>query len=228
MTRGSLTTAPNTHSAFGGIINIKVLLACATLLTVTAAEAQEEPFAFELTPFAGYTSGGDFDDVTSGSSLELDDDTSLGLILNIRESANTQWEILYSRQATQADTTGLPISGSSLDLDVHYIQGGGTYHGDGDHAQPFMAATIGATHFEPGLPDFGSETFFSFSIGAGLQIRPSDRIGIRLEARAYGTLLESDTDLFCQTGPSSNTCAIRSEGTVLWQVQTLAGIVIRF
>lgn len=199
-----------------------------TLLLAAAANAQEETFNFELTPFAGYTFGGEFEDMTTAASLELEDDASFGMIMNIRESANTQWEILYSRQATEADTTGLPISGPPLDLDVHYIHGGGTYQGDGDRARPYLAATIGATHFEPGLAGLDSETFFSFSIGAGLQLRPNDRFGIRLEARSFGTLLESDTDYFCQSGPAGAVCAIRSEGTVLWQIQTMVGFVFRF
>jgi opacity protein-like surface antigen len=208
--------------------NAKLIFASAALLAVTAVEAQEEISLFELTPFAGYTLGGEFEDINSSSSLEIEDDASFGLILNIRDSANTQWEVFYSRQATAADTTGSPISGSLLDLDVHYIHGGGTYLADGDRARPFLAATIGATHFEPGLAGFDSETFFSFSIGAGFQIRPNDRLGIRLEGRAFGTVLQSDTDIFCRTGPGENICAIRTEGTVLWQFQTLAGFVFRF
>lgn len=208
--------------------NIKTIIVCVVLLAATAVNAQTETSRFELTPFAGITFGGEFEDMTSSESLQLDDNASFGLILDIRESANTQWEILYSRQATRADTTDLPTSGASFDVDVHYIHGGGTYLGEGDRARPFLAATIGATHFEPGLDDFGSETFFSFSIGAGFQLRPNDRLGIRLEARAYGTVLESDTELFCRTGPTENICAIRSEGTILWQLQTLAGFVFRF
>ena len=207
--------------------NIKTIIVCVVLLAATAVNAQTEMSRFELTPFAGITFGGEFEDMTSSESLQLDDNASFGLILDIRESANTQWEILYSRQATRADTTDLPTSGASFDVDVHYIHGGGTYLGEGDRARPFLAATIGATHFEPGLDDFGSETFFSFSIGAGFQLRPNDRLGIRLEARAYGTVLESDTELFCRTGPVENICAIRSEGTILWQLQTLAGFVFR-
>lgn len=208
--------------------NMKTIFVCVVLLMATAVNAQTEMSRFELTPFAGITFGGEFEDMTNSASLELDDNASFGLILDIRESANTQWEILYSRQATEADTTGLPTGGAPFDVDVHYIHGGGTYLGEGDRARPFLAATIGATHFEPGLDDFGSETFFSFSIGAGFQLRPNDRLGIRLEARAYGTVLESDTELFCRTGPTENICVIRSEGTILWQLQTLAGFVFKF
>lgn len=198
------------------------------LLAASTAHGQDAAYNFELTPFAGLTTGGDFDDMTSGASLALDDSSSFGLILDIRESDNTQWEILYSLQATEADTTGLPISGSPLGIDVHYIQGGGTYLFEGDNARPYLAATIGASYFEPGLGGVDSETFLAFSIGTGLHIRPNDRLGIRLEARGYGTLLDSDSDLFCQSGPAGAVCAVRVEGTVLWQFQAFSGFVFRF
>jgi len=226
---------PSTSSGSGGTIRIrnkratkKTASVCLALLAVPAAQAQESVFKFEMTPFAGFATGGNFEDTTSGASLDLDDSTSFGLILDIRESANTQWEILYSLQATEADTTGLPISGAPLDIDVHYIQGGGTYLFEGNNARPFLAATIGAAYFQPGLAGVDSETFFSFSIGTGLQIRPNDRFGIRLEARGYGTLLDSDSDLFCQSGPAGAICAVRVEGAVLWQFQATAGFVFRF
>ncbi len=217
---------PSMFSGLGG--TIRALGVCLALLAAPAAQAQEESYKFELTPFAGLTTGGNFDDAASTASLELDDSGTFGLILNIDETANTQWEILYSLQVTEADTTGLPISGAPLDIDVHYIQGGGTYLFDGDAARPFLAATIGASHFEPGLSGVDSETFFAFSIGTGLQIRPNDRFGIRLEARGYGTLVDSNSDLFCQSGPAGAICAVTVEGTVLWQFQAFAGFVFRF
>lgn len=225
--------AANMYSVSVGIIKTKLkeAVACVAVLACAAMPAvfaQENNFKYELTPFAGFTTGGDFEDASSSAMLALDDSSNFGLILDIRESANTQWEILYSVQATDADSTGLAISSSSFDLDVHYLHGGGTYLFDGNTARPFMSATVGASHFEPGLDSVGSETFFSFSIGAGLHIRPNAKFGIRLEARGYGTLLDSDSDLFCQSGPAGAICAIRVDGTVLWQFQALAGFVFRF
>lgn len=199
-----------------------------TLLSVSLAHARDDDFRFELTPFAGITSGGDFEDSNSSAELAVEDSSHFGLLLDIRESTNTQWEILYSRQATEADTTASTIGVSTLDLDVHYLQGGGTYLFEGNNARPYISATLGASHFEPGLGGVDSETFLSFSIGAGLHILPTSRFGVRLEARGFGTFIDSDTDLFCLSDPAGATCAIRAEGTVLWQVQAFAGFVFRF
>ena len=205
------------------ILNLVIFLACSLPI-----QAQEQPFSFEITPFGGYTYGGEFKETDRNFSIDLDDSESFGLILNARHSPTTQWEILYSRQETSADATGLGLSDPTLDIDVDYLQAGGTYLWDGDTVRPFLAATLGVSRFDVRNPGFDSDSFFSFSLGLGLQVRPTNRLGIRLEARGYGTLLNSDSDLFCAFSPSNNICAIRIDGTIMWQVQALAGIVFRF
>ena len=215
------------------MLRIQKLL-CRETLVVTAllyaapTLAQEQPYGFEITPFGAYRFGGDFEETTGIASIELDDNGSYGLILNARHSPITQWEIFYSRQETSADITGLGLSDPSLDLDVEYLQAGGTYLWEGDIVRPFLAATVGVTQFDVHNPGYNSDSFFSFSLGLGLQVRPTERLGIRLEARSFGTLLDSETDLFCRTGPTNNICAVRIDGTVLWQLEAFAGIVFRF
>jgi len=198
------------------------LIACAT---TTAAE---DPGQFELTPFGGYRFGGNFQITDTDLSLRLDDAPAWGLLFNVRQYANTQWEVLYSRQETDASAVGTPINSSGVNLVLQTLQGGGTYQGDGETVRPYLAATIGGTHIEATTSGSSSDTFFSFSLGVGLQIRPYDRLGLRLEARGYGTLTDSSTSLFCQTGPDANVCAIRVDGSVLWQLETFAGVVFRF
>jgi hypothetical protein len=194
------------------------------------AGAENHVGTYELTPYGAYSMGGTFDDETADVAAELDDAASFGLLFNIRESANTQWEILYSRQSTTAELTGMPSVPGDIDLDVHYLQGGGTYLGEGTVARPYLAATIGAAHFDASGDDLKSDTFFSFSLGTGLQIRPNERLGLRLEARIFGTLVQSDTDLFCLSDPGNGTagCLVTVSGNVLWQVQAMAGVSLRF
>ncbi len=207
---------------------IGLTLAILACLSWSPAQAAGDNLNFELTPFGAYRFGGQFDVTGSDATLKLDDAPSYGLLFNVREQANTQWEVLYSRQQTEAHESGVSPTMTALDLDIHTLQGGGTYQGDGDVARPYLAATIGGTHIKSVGTGSGSDTFFSFSIGLGLQIQPNSRLGLRLEARSYGTLTSSNTDLFCQTGPDQNVCAIRVEGKVMWQLETLAGVVFRF
>jgi len=208
-------------------VRISLLLAIPALWSATAL-AQEEPFDFEITPYGAYRFGGEFDQLDSDVSIDLDDSSSYGIIFNARHSPITQWEILYARQETSADTTGLGLSEPRLDLNIEYLHAGGTYLWDGDHVRPYLAATVGVTRVEVSNDGFDDDSFFSFALGLGLQLRPTERLGLRLEARTFGTLLDQDTDIFCMTGPNNNVCAVRIDGTVLWQLETFAGLVFRF
>ena len=205
-----------------------LLIALFAMPFANTASAQSNPGMFELTPFGGYRFGGTFEDAETDATVELDNNNSFGLIFNVREAANTQWEVIYSRQSTQTDTSELGIAEQSLDLDIHYFQVGGTVQGGSDRVRPYLAATIGGTFMEPGLSSFDSDVFWSFSLGTGLNFMPTKRLGFRLEARAFATLVDSDTGLFCASGPNAAGCAISIDGTVLWQFETFAGVVFRF
>jgi len=201
----------------------------AGMLLIGTAYAAEQDLNVELTPYGAYRFGGTFQVIDTEGSYDLVDSPSFGLLVDIRQHANTQWEILYSHQQTDAETSGLVSGLPQLDVDMQFLQGGGTYQGSGERVRPYVAVTLGGTHISTTIQGTSkSDTFWSGSIGVGLQIRPNERVGVRLEARAYGTLMDSDTDLFCQTGPNQNVCAIRIDGKLLSQFETLAGIVFRF
>ncbi|MEM7502491.1 MAG: outer membrane beta-barrel protein [Pseudomonadota bacterium] len=203
------------------------LCVLATVLIAAAASA-ESPGKFEITPFAAGSFGGTFKDIDAELDAELDDSTSFGVILNLRESANTQWELIYLQQASELDTREFATPTPAIDVDVQYLQIGGTYLGEGNRARPYVAATIGGTRIAPTLGNLNSDTFWSASIGAGLQVFPTERIGLRLEGRVWGTLLSSSTDLFCSSGSQGGLCAIAVDGDALWQFTALAGVVVRF
>lgn len=203
--------------------------AAALLLLVTGpALAQSSPGDFEITPYGGYRFGGSFEDLDQDLSADVNDNGSFGLILNLRESGNTQWEMIYAQQNTSVDTTEFSTAVPSLDVDFQSLQIGGTYMGEGELFRPYVAATIGGTHISPGSAELDSDTFWSFSIGGGLQFFPTNRIGLRVEGRAWGTLLSSSSSLFCGSGPQGGVCAITVDGDALWQFETFAGIVFRF
>lgn len=197
----------------------------AALVVWSAATSAKELANFEITPLAGYRFGGTFDLDGVDASYEMDDAASFGLILNLRESSNTQWELIFSQEQSEARLNSVLALQPSVDVDITLLQIGGTYLGPGNRARPYLAATIGGTRIDVGS---GSDTFFSGSIGVGLQILPESRVGIRLEARAHGALTSSDSDLFCRTGPDENICAVRVDGEVLGQFETFVGAVFRF
>ena len=197
------------------------------LLLFPALSLADEPTA-EITAFGAYRFGGTFEEEATEAKYELEDSPSFGLILNIRHKDPTQWEILYSQQQTEAEFIGGTANDPDVDVDLHVLQLGGTYQFEGELARPYLAFTLGGTHIRTSSAESRSDTFFSGSIGVGMKFLPTSRVGIRVEARAYGTLVDSSTDLFCSTGPDTNICAIRVEGKMLSQVETFAGITVRF
>ena len=207
-------------------------LAAASLAAAGPAYGQEPDRSgisrYSLTALGGYTFGGEFEDENDVAVAEMEDNAHFGLIFNIRESANTQWEIFWSRQRGEADISGVAGAADRVDLDVQYLHLGGTWVADGELARPYLAATLGVTRFDPDPVTFDSENFFSVGIGGGWQLQTSERLGLRLEGRLLGTFLRSDSALFCETGPDENVCAIVSEGDIYWEVQTSLGVVFRF
>ena len=206
-------------------------LLVASMVVAAALPAQAaatDVLKYEITPFVAYRFGGTFDVEGSTASYRIDDSEAFGLLLNLRHSGNTQWELLYSVQQTTAMLRDSVATTPAVDTDIHVLQIGGTYQGSGETVRPYLALTLGGTHIKTTANGTQSDSFFSGSIGAGVSLIPNSRLGIRLEARAYGTLMDANTDLFCQTGPDMNICAIRIDGSLLSQFELFAGIVFRF
>ena len=205
----------------------KTISAILAILIAGSALAQTGPGTIELTPYGAYSFGGTFKDEESATEAELQDSGNFGLIFDYQMKNNTQVEVIYSQQRTDAVISDETIP----NVNMHYLQLGGTYQFDTvGNVLPFMSATLGGTHIDVDTEGFGSDTFFGFSIGGGIQIAPTRRFGLRLEARAFGTLLQDGSRIFCVSDPGGGQagCAITIAGDVLWQLQTMAGFVFRF
>ncbi len=205
-----------------------ILASIATAAALPAPTASADELNVEITPFVAYRFGGTFDVEGSEASYRIDDSEAFGLLFNLRHSGNTQWEVLYSRQQSKARLRDSVGTAPAVDTDIQVLQIGGTYQGSGETVRPYLAMTLGGTHIKTTANGSLSDTFFSGSIGVGLNLIPSNRLGFRFEARAYATLMDSSTDLFCQTGPDINICAIRVEGSAMGQFEAFAGVVFRF
>lgn len=190
--------------------------------------AQDETFKFEVTPFAAYRIGGSFDEKDGDGRIEVNDSNAQGIMFNIMANPNGQYELLYSRQNTDADTRGFLINDPTIDLDVETFHFGGTYLFDGDKTRPFLAVTLGITQFDPGIIDSGSESFFSASIGGGIQLNATNRLGFRLEARAFTTFVDDDSNIFCASSGGAGGCLIQVNARTLTQWEARAGLVFRF
>jgi opacity protein-like surface antigen len=207
-----------------------VLHLAAGVPVARAAEAGE--YRLAVTPLIGYRMGGDFEAEDSEDEVELDDDGMVALAFNVPYQsvdgeAYTEWELYLSRQSAGIDSAPAGVD-PALDVDITHVLLGGNYVGAGTIARPFLTAGIGAAHISPDGPGYGSDTVFAFGIGGGAQLYPANRVGLRLEARLLGSVVDSDSSIFCASGSGGATCAFRASGDVLWQWDVSAGVVVRF
>ncbi|MDH3432073.1 MAG: porin family protein [Gammaproteobacteria bacterium] len=202
--------------------------AVAISLCTPAAAEPDESFRFEITPYAAYRMGGSFDEQDGAGRVDLNDSSAEGILFNIEANLNGQYQLLYARQRTDADTLGFLVNDPTIDMDIEHIHFGGTYLFGGDNMRPFIALTLGVSQFDPELPGTDSESFFSASFGGGVQLNASKRLGVRLEALAFTTFVDDDSNIFCSSIDGAGTCLIRVDARTLTQWEARAGLVFRF
>ena len=199
----------------------------ATLLSVAATASAQEPddsySHWEITPFYGYMAGGEFEDPTTNTDRDLDEDNSFGVIFNAAVDEWRHYELLYTRQGTSID------GDVPMDLDVEYLQIGGTVsHQDAERVIPYFGITLGAARFSPDQSGLDDETKLAFSVGGGFKVPITDHIGVRFDARAFISMLDSDGNIFCVSDSEGGSCAIRTKSDTFLQYQAALGLVIGF
>lgn len=197
-------------------------------LVCMPAMAQETEPRFEITPHVAWRGGGSFSDQDTDAGFDLQESSAWGLTINGAVSQNTQWEVFYARQSTDAAPTRTLSGATPFDMDIEYLHVGGTYLFEGAKVQPFIALTIGASRFDPQPDGFDGQTFLSGSFGGGVKFDLARNLGVRLEARGYGTLVDKDNRLFCESDAGLGTCLIVIDGTFLSQWEVRAGLTLGF
>jgi opacity protein-like surface antigen len=178
---------------------------------------------FQITPFLGYAFGGDFEDPADGAERGLDEDVNFGVFFDIADDPWRHYEFLYSRQSTQVD------GAAPIDMDVQYLHVGGIVsHPDAERVIPYFGLTIGAARFSPDGPDLKDATKLSFSVGGGARIPFTDHFGLRLDLRAFVSLLDEDGSLFCRSGSQGAGCRIVAESDTFVQYSASLGVTFAF
>ncbi len=216
------------------MIRIRRFPSCVTLLVLLAAvpSARADGPRFEVTPFGGYRMGGEFD--TQGSSTEpsrtvdLEDGGSWGLDVGIYRDSTSFYEILYSSQTSNFESSDPDID--RVDVTTDYIHFGGTLLFEDQYwVVPYFSFTIGATLFDAS-GGYDSDTKFSISAGTGLRLPFNDHFAATLGLRGFLTFVNSDTDLFCVSQPQQGDsgCLVKSSGSTYFQGEATAGLTLRF
>jgi outer membrane protein with beta-barrel domain len=189
-----------------------------------AADEQREYNNFEITPFVGYLAGGEFEDPVDNSSRDLDAGSDFGIIMDAAADWWRHYEMLYVRNSTTVDGF------DPFDMDVEYLQFGGTVsYPDAEytHVIPYFGMTIGAARFSPDGSGLSDETKFAATMGGGLRIPINKRFGVRLDLRVFGTVLDSESDIFCVSA-GGLTCRVKAKGDFFVQYAANLGVTIGF
>jgi len=210
------------------IFSGSVAATTAALLCLAAAPARaEEPKEYnnwEFTPFVGYMAGGEFEDPIDDSNRDLQAGTSYGLIIDAAAEWWRHYEMLYLRQSTEVDGF------EKFDMDVEYLQFGGTVaYPDAEytHVIPYIGMTIGAARFSPDQAGLDDETKFAFTLGGGLRVPLTERFSVRLDLRAYATVMNADSEIFCVSSGGA-TCRIKVKSDLFLQYAANLGFTVGF
>jgi hypothetical protein len=202
---------------------LAMLVLAAGTATATAAE-------FELVPLAGYRAGGSFRDTALAENRDVREHASFGLALNFGRTPDTQWEVSFMRQDTTIERLAGAPAAEPLDLRIDTLQFGGTYfwsEAGRSGVAPYVVGGLGITRFRPLRAGLRDRIEPSLNLGLGLRLPVSKRLSVRVEARSYLTLLESDGAVFCRSDAVAAACTIHARARALWQFEGLLGIALR-
>jgi opacity protein-like surface antigen len=182
---------------------------------------------FEVAGFGALSVGGRFrlQDGGAGSSVSLADQGAFALTADLRADEGTQYELFYSREATDLrGNFGTPRT----NVTVEYLHIGGTLLlNDEPKIKPYLVGGLGVTRFTPGEQG-STDTRFSASLGLGLRWPVTRHFSVRLEGRGFVTLVNPDTAVFCRSDQSGLLCRIHGSGQTFVQGEFLAGAAYAF
>lgn len=209
----------------------------ACVISMQAARGEETTHVattqrVDVTAFAGYRFGGQFDVPDSTQNADVRSDTSFGVALGLRAATAgvydelDRYELFYSRQPTHLSTN--PTVGPA-DVTIEYLHiGASKEFATSEHARPYILGAIGATRLSLDAPDASDTTRFSLSMAMGLRVPVRERFSLRFEGRGYLTFLSADSSVFCASGSTDGACSIHGSGSALFQFELLAGATFGF
>jgi hypothetical protein len=199
----------------------RVLTLLATLVLAVAAAAPAAAQEQDLTVLAGLGFGGEFKDAASGETRQADEALSLGLALGFRLGNGRTLEVVWTHQELQVPPT--TYGGAVVDLGLDSLGVGGTYEWAGGAVQPFVSGTAGLTVLSPEA-GYDLEVLLSATLGGGVRIPVSPRVGVRLEARGALMLATGSAAGVCGGGG----CLLTFSGAGLARLELLAGLAVAF
>ena len=198
-------------------------LLLATALGAGAAPGNDNA----ITLYGAYRSGGSFTDTSSQTDLKLASSAAGAISLDFALDAKRQVQWYVSHQRTELDLVPAAKPAGTTDklpLQLTYLHLGGSVFFEGPVGKgPYVVGGLGATLLSPGLDGLSTEVRPSMNLGIGYQWPLAERIALRLEARGYVTLVNSNGGFFCSGG-----CVVAIQGDTLTQADVQVGLSFGF
>ncbi len=176
-----------------------------------------------VTPFVGYRSGGDVEEVATGKEVDIDEGDAQGLIIGWEMGAGV-FEIIYSYQASELTGSSSVSPAVLVDVDVSQLLGSGRVFLDRDLGT-YVGFMLGFTHIDFDGSGFDADTRPSLGFEGGIDYPLSEGLGLRAGVRGVFTVVDTDDDVYCT---SSTDCPIESNDNLLEQWELFTGLSFRF
>ncbi|TEW56005.1 hypothetical protein E2R68_02625 [Psychromonas sp. RZ22] len=138
---------------------------------------------------------------------------------------HSEGELLFSNSKPTLSMSNSTTSAPDIDVYIQYLHFGGRVLFPTRTAfSSSFGLGIGATYFNPEGNDYGSEFAFSGNITGGIRYQLTEEFALRGDLRVYGTLLNSESSLFC----GNQTCYLDVDGDVYVQGELMAGLEFKF
>ena len=177
---------------------------------------------WSASPFVGYRFGGSIENAVTGNSMSIKDHMSYGVELDIgRVRSGLSLALLYSHQSTSTDLRSV-VPASKVEIDSDEMMVGVVQELYDDKFRPFVAAYAGATYVQPS--GYDQELRFGFGLGVGMNYYITKHVGVRMDVRGFGTIVDKGDGFLCANGG----CAAQWSETVFWQGEAAASVFVTF
>ncbi len=209
-----------------------------TLMAVLAPAAFAQ-HKFEISPYAGIRTAGSFRGEEQLVTYDVQSAPTFGVFADFMVTRQLAIEFLWEHASSTVDKKTAMLGGDVpsppiepevpdgpiFDLGVDYFHGGVRYDGGNEKYTPYIAGGVGLARFNPDAAMASSVSKFSFSIGAGINAYLTDRIGVRFDARAFGTRAGGrEEDFACGVFG----CVTFERASTFWQSHFVGALIIRF
>jgi hypothetical protein len=195
------------------------------VLTCAAGTAAAQATRSAVTLYGGYRSGGGFTDADSNAPLRVASSAVGAISVDVPLDFARQYQFYLSHQNTQLDSgNAASATATRVALRITYLHFGGNVFAEGQVGRgPYLVGGLGLTVFDPGGGPYTAEMRPSMNLGLGYEVPLGEWASLRLEARAYATLVNSSGGFMCSGG-----CVVNVRGDLVSQGEVQIGLSARF